>query len=431
MDQPLDVFGQQPGLNRLYTQLCLCFALDDSRRNDAVQTLEAGLGRLTESIPWLTGRVLHEEDTKRYMIRARHDRNQDGLYVRNRSDTLPSMDELRSAGFPAYTLDEERLACRRSIRVRPDSPATVFLVQANFVKGGLLLTICALHSCMDMAGQGYITSLFAQACRGDEFTTEQVQAANLRGDGVIPMASSEEVAGHTSRPIEGAAAKQTPARSSETVDAIWSYVIFSGSELAELKAAAMEDLTTEFVSTDDCLSASLWQSITRARLARFSDTNTETIFTRTVDARKAAGISPTYTGNAAVKSACSMSMDEIVTSSLGAIASKLREGLKEIGSQLRTEATLLKEGKPTSKPSVEPSTGVNLSSWAKENAYDLDFGPLLRKPEAVRRPTFPAWESLVYLMPKKADGEIAAAVCLREEDMKRLKGGLKSGRFVG
>lgn len=429
MDQPLDVFGQQPGPNRLYTQLCLCFSLETSRRNDAVQCLQAGLQQLTESIPWLAGRVQYEQGTRRYIIREDPDPNE--LYVRDRSDTLPSMDELQAACFPGRALTEERLASCRSIRVRPSSPAAVFLVQANFVNGGLLLTICALHSCMDMAGQGHITSLYARACRGEELSPDQILAASLRLDGVIPTATPEEVAKNVDMPVDEALAKPTPARSSEPIDAIWSYIIFSGPELAKLKASAMESITTGFVSTDDCVSAFLWQAITRSRLPRFSDTNAITTFTRTVDARKAAGIPLTYTGNAAVKTACSMSMRDLTTSSIDAVASRLRERLADIGTQLRIEATLLKAGKPTNKPSVEPSTGVNLSSWAKENTYELDFGPLLGKAEAVRRPTFAAWESLVYLMPKKPDGEIAAALCLRKEDTERLKQGLEYGRFVG
>lgn len=73
---------------------------------------------------------------------------------------------------------------------------------------------------------------------------------------------------------------------------------------------------------------------------------------------------------------------------------------------------------------------VKMSSWAKEKCYEFDFGCCLGKPEAVRRPAFEAWEGLAFLMPKRIDGEIAAAVCLREEDTERLKADENFAKWV-
>ncbi len=75
-----------------------------------------------------------------------------------------------------------------------------------------------------------------------------------------------------------------------------------------------------------------------------------------------------------------------------------------------------------------------LSSWAKYDCYDLDFNLGLGKPDAVRRPAFVPIESLFYLMPKRPDGEIAVALCLREEDLERLKSDkefMKYANYVG
>lgn len=70
---------------------------------------------------------------------------------------------------------------------------------------------------------------------------------------------------------------------------------------------------------------------------------------------------------------------------------------------------------------VDLSKDVMLSSWGKVEMYKLDFGLGLGLAEAVRRPLFDTVESLMYLMPKKLDGEIALAICLRDEDMERLR----------
>jgi len=54
----------------------------------------------------------------------------------------------------------------------------------------------------------------------------------------------------------------------------------------------------------------------------------------------------------------------------------------------------------------------------------------------VRRPRFAvgAREGLVYFLPRTLDGEIAVGVCLRDEDLERLKADeefAKFGAYVG
>ena len=61
MKEPLDIFGQNPRLSRLYTSLCLCFELpDDSEaaRSDIIALLEGGLCRLAQDFPWTSGQVV-------------------------------------------------------------------------------------------------------------------------------------------------------------------------------------------------------------------------------------------------------------------------------------------------------------------------------------------------------------------------------------
>jgi len=68
---------------------------------------------------------------------------------------------------------------------------------------------------------------------------------------------------------------------------------------------------------------------------------------------------------------------------------------------------------------------------AIEHCYDFDFGFGIGKPEAARRPrlTEGAREGLVFFLPKTLDGEIAVGVCLRDEDMKRLRGDEEFANF--
>lgn len=73
-------------------------------------------------------------------------------------------------------------------------------------------------------------------------------------------------------------------------------------------------------------------------------------------------------------------------------------------------------------------------SWAKLSCYELDFHLGLGRPEAVRRPQFAPFESLIYPMPRALDGEVAVAVCVRDEDMERLRADeafAMYGRYIG
>ncbi|KAK8093242.1 uncharacterized protein PG998_014643 [Apiospora kogelbergensis] len=89
---------------------------------------------------------------------------------------------------------------------------------------------------------------------------------------------------------------------------------------------------------------------------------------------------------------------ELVESPLGVVAADLRGAFDMAGGR-----------------------GVMINSWAGLGAYSLHFGLGLGLPEAVRRPRFDAFQRLVYLLPKRPDGEFGVAVCLYENYLQRLK----------
>lgn len=135
-------------------------------------------------------------------------------------------------------------------------------------------------------------------------------------------------------------------------------------------------------------------------------------------------------------------LQELAEEPLGLIASQLRSALDPKTSNLeyntRALATVL--DRATDKnivnftATIDLSEDLMLSSWAKLNCYELDFNLGLGKPEAVRRPRFEPVESLVYLMPRALDGEIGVAICLRDDDLERLRADkdfARYGKYVG
>lgn len=108
---------------------------------------------------------------------------------------------------------------------------------------------------------------------------------------------------------------------------------------------------------------------------------------------------------------------------LGVVAARLRSSLASETLRYDTLAQLTLRARGTGTPAAERDRRdfVVMSSWVKVDCCGVGFGLGLGRAEAVRRPMFEPVEGVVYLLPKAADGEIVAGLCLREDDMERLR----------
>ncbi|KAL8696054.1 MAG: hypothetical protein Q9201_007847 [Fulgogasparrea decipioides] len=448
----LGILGQQPSL-QLYTQLCFCFTTTDtSSRSVIIDTLKVGLERLSASFPWVAGQVVNEglgEGNSGY-FRLKAFENLPRLVVKELQNDI-SMDELRNANFPAILLDEVAIApCKTIPRSSDDlvsSSALVFLLQASFISGGLLLTFNGQHQVLDMIGQAQIIQLFSKACRGEPFTGTELSSGNLDRRSLIPLLDASykpgaELDRQIVKPIS-TGLKSDVIHDHRAPECSWAYFAFPPASLTALKSVANKNIASSpgYISTDDALSAFIWQSVTRARLHRL-DATAESTFARAVDVRRYFDIPRTYPGLVLNMRYHTYTLRQLAEKPLGSIASKLRLAVDPTTSTLeydtRALATFLDRTSDKSivnfVATIDPSTDIMLSSWANLDSYELDFGLGLGKPEAVRRPRFNPVESLIYLMPKTLNGEIAVAICLRDEDMERLitnEEFAKYGEYIG
>ena len=444
LDDYLDALGQQPEL-RICTQLCLCFPVNDkSSYSRIVETLTQGLKLLSASFPWVAGQVSKDGDSADgspgiFKIKALDPTPRLIVKDHRNEPKAPTMDNLREASFPCRMLDEDVIAPRKTIPSPKESTleSPVFLLQANLIAGGLILTFVGQHQILDMPGLGQTIHLFSKACRAEPFTSEELSTGNLSRRNLIPLIDNYKPGPELARQIK----PPTPSNaSSHPPESAWAYFTFSAGSLSTLKSLATSNLSSGYVSTDDTLSAFIWQSITRARLPRLDPTS-ETTFGRAVDARRYLNIPKTYPGLVQNMAYHTHSPQKLVEDSLGVVAAQLRSAVdpatSDLGFRTRALTTFLHNSPDKNAVSViatlDLPSGLILSSWANIDAYDLDFNLRLGKPEAVRRPQFMPFESLVYLMPKTSDGEITAAVCLRLEDMERLstdEAFTKYGRYI-
>lgn len=325
--QLLDVLGQNPRLNGLYTQLCFTFPLDVS---DPTSTkfiedyLHEGLERLGQNVPWVGGRVVESRPGYRSIQMSG---SAPSLTVKPLETELPTYQSMRQAGFPFSMLDEKVIAPRPTLPGFEESDTPVFMVQANFVQGGVLSVFNAQHNCMDLRGQAQMIELFAQACRGQDFSPEQLQLANMTQYRLTPP-SEATLAEHG--PIHADYGPTPPQQRSGLRDcgqSRWSYFVFFHANLCRLKNLATEDKFCDFISTDDALSALLWQASLRWRKPRLSSKDVVSTFERQVDARKHVGAPRAYTGNMVFKSSVKLRVTDVDDMSLGQIASHLRQSL--------------------------------------------------------------------------------------------------------
>lgn len=430
VDAVLDILGQQPFL-KIYTQICLCFSMPDNASDSAIiNTLTNGLERLTASFPWVAGQVINEgaSEDNTGVLKIKPLEKIPRLVVKDlRNDpSIPTMDGLRQAEFPMSMLDEEIICpCRTLPLPGTFDELPVFLVQANFITGGLLLSVVAEHGAMDMTGQGQIIRLMSKACRNEPFTDEEVKTGNLPRHNIIPLLDSSYEPGPE---LSYQIIKLPPIPPAPPAKSTWAYFSFQPSSLAALKALAIETLPSGYISTDDALTALIWQSITRARLPRLNS-ETNTTFARAIDVRRFLLIPQTYPGLIQNMTYHTSALQNLVHEPLGVVASWLRAAVdpetSTLGYNSRALATFLTRVADKTvfsfSAGMDLSRDLMLSSWASVRCYDLDLGLGVGCPEAVRRPRLDPFEGLIYLMPRSLRGGITAAVCLRDEDIERLR----------
>ena len=331
-----DFFGHLIKL-RLYTPICLCFPLQDaSSKSQIIDTLTKGLERLSISFPWLAGQVISEgategntglpkiiplDKTSRLIVKdLTHDA------------AVPSMDALRKANFPFSMLDGAVLTPLKGPPTScEEGPAPVFFLQANFINGGLLLNFAGEHNTMDGHGLGQVIRIFSKACHNESFTDEELLQGNRARGNLVPLFDQTT---YTPGPeldhlLVKPSATPPPASKSLPPKCTWAYFHFSPSSLSKLKAIASssssisDNPTVPYTTTNDALSAFIWQATSRIRSSRLPPQTTST-FARAVDVRSCLSIPSSYLGNMSNHTYNTLPLSSVPSISLGSLASSLR-----------------------------------------------------------------------------------------------------------
>lgn len=271
-----DVMSQFPILNGYSHGLYGFKTSPDTPREAIVEGLRTALKKLTDQIPWLGGQILAAPDNKPgfsdVYIPAPWPSDSapnEILRVKDCEDLLPSMAQIMRAGAPISMLKGDVLTPWPSLPIphglKP--PIPVIALQANFVKGGLLLNVSPHHVAIDGVGFIQFLKLLATVLRGEEITPVELEQGNRdrsrvlqlipRGEPVKDYSHLRKPAGWTPNPP-----KSTPR---------WCYFRMPVAALPALRKTASPSssgTTLEgLVSDNDLVCAFCWQRISAVRLA--------------------------------------------------------------------------------------------------------------------------------------------------------------------
>lgn len=438
-----DVLGQMTFL-KSYTIITLGFPLDETPGafETVLKDLEEAAGKLVSAFPWAAGHVIREGAGPGVtglatVIAYPQGERPTPLIHRDCAEICPPFKSIVAEGAPFSMLDGGVLAVRKGL---PDSydeseePAPVLVIQANLVRGGLILAFQGNHNLMDMNGMGQLIRLYAKALRGETFSELEIEHGNRDRRDIIKLLGPDDEKVDLSRYI----VKEAPATTqiqAPPPDIRWVYIHFPANKVAKLKAAASrhaddaEGQPVQWISGDDALCALLCQRITVARLQRMG-TAPRATFCRAVNARRflVPPIPTEYVGHVVTCVYTQVPLESpTATQDLTGLARQLRKDVLGIRSvEIQALATALDasddKGAFSYAANLNPAGfDLMLSSWSGLGLNHTEFGKVLGRPAFSKRPNLTPMEGLLYLLPRTVDGDVDVACCLRAEDIEKLK----------
>ncbi|KAL2213778.1 hypothetical protein CC79DRAFT_78008 [Sarocladium strictum] len=415
-----------------YTVIILGFAdQPGTSRDDVLDTLDKSALKLLEAYPSLAGQVVKTGQSAassgKYEI-VPYPPHQNKSPVRRKDCTklCPAYSEIIKADAPFAMLDGDILCPMKGMgyAYEAGTELPVFIVQANFVEGGLLLCFASMHNALDMNGQGTVLKQFATAGRGEEFDPKLVAVEKKDANTIVPLLKPGEApANHESmrRPsaLQASAQPQGPPK-----PIVWNYWRFPAKQLEILKKEASSGRT--WVSTNDALTAYLVQRLTAIRIREGRVSKDEIVqLQRAVDSRSVLNppIEDGYLGHlVALADTTWNTAQELADASFADVAVESRESLKRVDDHfIRSLATLINEteDKTTIFYGAGNKAGRDflVSSWAQLHwLAKCDFGKGLGAPDFVRRARMSPVPDLTYIMPKNSKGDMYLATSLFHED---------------
>ncbi|KAF4778552.1 hypothetical protein HER10_EVM0006847 [Colletotrichum scovillei] len=357
----------------------------------------------------------------------------------------PSFEELEAEHFPVSSFPAETFT-RCAIWPAPGERIPITTVQANFIRGGLILNWNLFHLVGD--GQAFYNwiRVWAEETRraqgleiSDPICYEDHIYMDRQIAQCIPQALPNDMAGriedHPEYTIVTDPATQL-AKIATTDGHIGQIFYLSPESLKRLKKDAQPQTDDgSYVSTNDALSALIWRSIMAAQFDAVQlDGSEKSVFNIAIDGRRRSQplIHPEAMGSFLGFIQVELPIKEILESdSLAALSLLIRRAIitmdtKFSGSFINDVIQLVNNQNdlgaliPTSFLDV-PGQNCAQTSWEKFKMYDLDWGHALGgKIAAIRSPSCGILNGMQIMYPQHPDGGREMLVGIYESCLEKL-----------
>jgi hypothetical protein len=312
--------------------------------------------------------------------------------------------------------------------------------QANFIDGGLLLTVGVHHSVCDGGGLDHILETWALntgVTNDSESFSKYDPVSNDRTplyEG-LPAKNIADFPEYVLMPTPPADATQMAPPTFQLPPITAQIFYFSPEHLADLKTAA------KAYSTNDALCAFFWRHMTLARNPSNDPADEEktsaALFAVNIRGRTSPPLPPTYLGNAsvgAIAQRLSIASLKDAQTGLCQAAAALRCGLNAINRPSRVPLTI---GLLSSRPNAQDfkfachgflGPDITMTSWADMRAREREWGTL-GKPEGFRIP-YEAADGVVAIFPRLENGGLEVMAGLESEPMEGMLRNLAFRQFA-
>lgn len=427
-----------------YTLVTLGFPLkDEIQQQNVVSTLEDAAAQMVEAYPWLTGQVIIEKPEEEKLTATGtfkiieyepHAGKSKFVQVKDCRNLCPSFEEISEARAPLSMLDGSIICPAYGFaNFYPDNVLKpVTYVQANFIKGGVLLTICSYHNVMDGNGNEQFIRQFASLCCGQKLPEEDVRIGNSDQTTIIPPLKP----GQDLDPLEGyrcpsslgaPATTWPPARGH-----LWRCFRIPQAKVATLKSQASilcssDDSDIKYISSNDAVTAFIWTRLMATRSTWLPKDSTTSLI-RAVNGRQRLDppIPASYMGHSILCCETKIPLQSATNHSLSSVTAQLRHTLLNVDDrQVRSFFQLLENEKDKTTISYSPRmnlrTDLMITSFTSQKLYQMSFGETLGLPAFVRRPMLPDATSLLYLMPRTREGDIDLVAGFTQDELDGLR----------
>lgn len=414
-------------------------------KDEVFRILKTGLEAAKERIPTLGCEGVPDLDTKPAGVLK--------LKKYNDYETITAKDlrapgafphtyaELKAKHFPVEAFPGD-LLCRRFTWFTPGERLPAADLQANFIPGGLILTGCFFHVFGDAKTYFNWLETWAEECRRvqgletgprkeipDEWFTDREKHMKPSGRNPGRAEDHPEVLVLPFTP-EGFPPKMI------SRDHVGQVFRLTAQQLEALKAEASPKNATEptdqtYVSTNDAMSALMWQSVMRAQFPELKeDENPTSIFNIAVDARSRTDppVHPRTFGNWLGWVAPQFPLRKMLTTaSLADVAIAIRKAVLRLNTQYVDDLSALFESVEDANRVVAtafldvPGYNCVQTSWINMAMYSLDWGKALGGTvQAVRSPEVGIINGGSLVLPKLPDGGIELIIGVESKCLPRL-----------